>query len=96
MSYPMKTLKWDSMFNPEEETSTTISWISFSSFSPNFFIDERVSSLATDKPLQVDVATKNKTRPSCTRSKEKVDLLGEFPKYIKIRIKRSDGEIMEK
>lgn len=30
-------LKWDPMFNPEEETTTTITWISFPTLSPNFF-----------------------------------------------------------
>ncbi|KAG5581764.1 hypothetical protein H5410_052391 [Solanum commersonii] len=39
-SYPMRTLKWDPMFNPEEETS-----------------------------IAVDMATLNKTRPSCARVK---------------------------
>ncbi|KAG5605256.1 hypothetical protein H5410_026748 [Solanum commersonii] len=36
-SFPMRTLKWDPMFNPEEETTITIAWISFPSLPPNFF-----------------------------------------------------------
>lgn len=74
-------LKWDSMFNPEEEMSTSIACISFSSLPPNFFREELVFSLAAavGKPLQVAVATKNKTRPSCARAKVKIDLLGKFP-----------------
>ncbi|WMV24640.1 hypothetical protein MTR67_018025 [Solanum verrucosum] len=36
-SFPMRTLKWDPMFNPEEETTTAIAWISFPSLPPNFF-----------------------------------------------------------
>ncbi|KAH0650566.1 hypothetical protein KY284_030478 [Solanum tuberosum] len=37
-SYPMRTLKWDPMFNPEEETSIVIAWISFPSPPlPQFF-----------------------------------------------------------
>ncbi|KAK4726324.1 hypothetical protein R3W88_031241 [Solanum pinnatisectum] len=69
--FPMRTWKWDSMFNPEEETSTTIAWISFPSLPPNFFGKEAVFSLAAvvGKPLQVDMATKNQTRPSCARVK---------------------------
>ncbi|KAK4710167.1 hypothetical protein R3W88_004680 [Solanum pinnatisectum] len=35
-SYPMRTLKWDPMFDPEEETSTAIAWISFPCLPPNF------------------------------------------------------------
>ncbi|XP_060170631.1 uncharacterized protein LOC132601566 [Lycium barbarum] len=34
------------------------------------------------------MATANKTRPSCARVKVEVDLLGEFPKRINIRIKK--------
>ncbi|KAH0723058.1 hypothetical protein KY289_006102 [Solanum tuberosum] len=34
--FPMRTLKWDPMFNPEEETITTIAWISFPSLPPTF------------------------------------------------------------
>lgn len=52
--------------------------------------------VAVGKPLQVDMATKNQTRPSCALVKVEVDLLGEFPKQIKIGIKKVDGEVMEK
>ncbi|KAG5596571.1 hypothetical protein H5410_037803 [Solanum commersonii] len=97
-SYPMRTLKWDPLFNPEEETSTAITWISFPSLPPNFFGKETISSLAAavGKPLHVDMATKNQTRPSCARVKVEVDLLKEFPKRINIGFKRSNGEIVEK
>lgn len=37
-SYPMGTLKWDPMFDPLEETSTTIAWISFPSLPSNVFV----------------------------------------------------------
>ncbi|KAH0696108.1 hypothetical protein KY290_015812 [Solanum tuberosum] len=89
---------WDPMFNSEEETSTAIAWISFPSLPPNFFGKEVVFSLsvAVGKPLQVDMATRNQTRPSCARVKVEVDLLREFPKCIKIGIKGSNEEILEK
>ncbi|KAK4714091.1 hypothetical protein R3W88_019998 [Solanum pinnatisectum] len=48
------------------------------------------------KPLQVDLATKNKTRPSCARVKVEVDLLGEFPRRINIGMRKKTGEIKEK
>lgn len=32
-----------------------------------------------DKPLQVDLTTKHRTRPSCARVKMDVDLLGDPP-----------------
>ncbi|WMV15119.1 hypothetical protein MTR67_008504 [Solanum verrucosum] len=97
-SYPMRTLKWDPLFNPEEETSIAIAWISFPSLPPNFFGKEAMFSLAAavGKPLQVDMATQNKTRPSCARVKVEVDLMGEFPKRINIVMKKKTGEINEK
>ncbi|KAH0672995.1 hypothetical protein KY284_024082 [Solanum tuberosum] len=93
----MRTLKWDPMFNPEEETTIAIAWISFPTLPPNFFGRETMFSLATavGKPLQVDMATRNQTRPSCARVKVEVDLLGEFPKRIKIGMKKTNGEVME-
>ncbi|WMV30685.1 hypothetical protein MTR67_024070 [Solanum verrucosum] len=96
-SFPMRTLKWDPMFNPEEETTIAIAWISFPTLPPNFFGRETMFSLATaaGKPLQVDMATRNQTRPSCARVKVEVDLLGEFPKRIKIGMKKTNGEVME-
>jgi len=97
-SYPMRTLKWDPLFNSEEETSTSIAWISFPSLPPNFFGKEAVFSLAAavGKPLQVDMATKNQTRPSCARVKVEVDLLREFPKRIKIGMRMQNKEVVEK
>ncbi|WMV42195.1 hypothetical protein MTR67_035580 [Solanum verrucosum] len=51
---------------------------------------------AVGKPLQVDLATQNKTRPSCARVKVEVDLLGEFPKRINLGMRMKMGEVMEK
>ncbi|XP_049399858.1 uncharacterized protein LOC125863933 [Solanum stenotomum] len=89
-SYPMQTLKWDPMFNPEEETTTAIAWISFPSLLPNFFGNETIFSLvaAVGKPLKVDMATRNQTRPSRARVKVEVDLMKEFSKRIKIGMRK--------
>lgn len=78
----MRTLKWDPLFDPEEETTTAIAWISFPAFPPNFFGKEAIFSLASavGKLLHVDMATGNQMRPSCARVKVEVDLLGEFSK----------------
>lgn len=40
------------------------------------------------KPLQVDMATRNQTIPSCARVKVEVDLLREFPKRITLAYRR--------
>ncbi|KAH0749082.1 hypothetical protein KY290_028314 [Solanum tuberosum] len=97
-SFPMRTMKWDPLFNLEEETTTAIAWISFSSLPPNSFGKEAVFSLAAvvGKPLQVDMATRNQTRPSCARVKIEVDLLREFPKKIKIGMRIKIDKVVEK
>lgn len=85
-SFPMQTFKWDPMFKAEAETTTVVAWISFPSLPPNVFGEEVIFSLASGvgKPIQVDLATKNQTRPSRTRVKVEVDLLKEFSKRIKL------------
>lgn len=39
-TYPIRTLKWDPMFNPKEETTTIIAWISFLALPLDFFGEE--------------------------------------------------------
>ncbi|KAH0689149.1 hypothetical protein KY289_016507 [Solanum tuberosum] len=94
----MRTLKWDLMFDPEEETSTAIAWISFPSLPPNVFGNETLFSMAAavEKPLQVDMAMKNQTRPSCARVKVEADLLSELPKRISIGMRQPNGNVQEK
>ncbi|XP_049413166.1 uncharacterized protein LOC125876094 [Solanum stenotomum] len=94
----MRTLKWDPLFNLKKETTTAIAWISFPSLPPNFFGKEAIFSLAAavGKPLQVDMATRNQTRPSCASVKVEVDLLREFPKRIKIGMRMKTDEVVEK
>lgn len=97
-TYTICTLKWEPLFDPEEETTTVIEWISFPSLPPNIFGEESVFSLEAVvwKPLQVDLATKEQTRQSCARVKVELDLLKEFPKHINVGLRRKSGEIMEK
>ncbi|KAG5572507.1 hypothetical protein H5410_062273 [Solanum commersonii] len=42
------------------------------------------------------MAMKNQTRPSCARVKVEVDLLKEFPKWIKIGMRMKNEEVLEK
>lgn len=82
------------MFNLDEETSIAIAWVSFLLLPPNFFGKKAIFSLAVaGKPLQVDMAILNKTRPSCVRVKVEVDLLGEFPTRINVGKRKKIGEI---
>ncbi|KAK4728571.1 hypothetical protein R3W88_021559 [Solanum pinnatisectum] len=84
--WQMRTLKWDPWFEPDVETTIGIAWISFPDLPPNFFAKEVIFSIASavGKPLTVDMATKNQTRPSCTRVKVEVDLTAKLPQRVKI------------
>lgn len=95
-SYLMCTLIYDSRFRVNEETSMAMSWISFPNLLPMFFVKECLFSLASTvgKPIHVDQATINKTRPSCARVKVLVDLKGSFPKVVQMNIENVEtGEI---
>ncbi|XP_060216757.1 uncharacterized protein LOC132644199 [Lycium barbarum] len=71
----------------------------FSRSPSDFFAKEAVFSLASavGRPLTVDMATKNKIRPSCAKVKVEIDLLANHPKRIKI-VEEDDiiGEIKSK
>uniref|UniRef100_A0A0V0IDF8 Putative ovule protein n=1 Tax=Solanum chacoense TaxID=4108 RepID=A0A0V0IDF8_SOLCH len=84
--WQMRTLKWDTWFEPEVETTIGVAWISFPDLPPNFFAKEAIFSIASavGKPLTVDMATKNQTRPSCARVKIEVDLTARLPQRVKI------------
>nr|XP_016459131.1 PREDICTED: uncharacterized protein LOC107782715 [Nicotiana tabacum] len=65
-----------------------MAWISFPNLLPNYFVKECLFSLASavGKPLHLDLATINKTRPSCARVKVLVDLLTDLPKKVRMDI----------
>ncbi|KAK4731332.1 hypothetical protein R3W88_024320 [Solanum pinnatisectum] len=58
-------------FNPKEETSIALAWISFPNMSTQMFAHEALFSLASavGTPLQVDKATTGKSKPSVARVK---------------------------
>ncbi|XP_060202429.1 uncharacterized protein LOC132630845 [Lycium barbarum] len=71
-----ETIIWDPWFRPEAEISIDVAWIGFLDLPPNFFARETVFSMsALGKPLTVDLATTNRTRPRCAKVKIEVDLL---------------------
>lgn len=83
-SYQIRSLIYDSNFKLEEETTQVIAWISFPDLLPTFFFNESLFSLVSvvGKPLHLDVATINKTRPSCARVKVQLDLLDERHQFV--------------
>ncbi|KAK6795475.1 hypothetical protein RDI58_008928 [Solanum bulbocastanum] len=97
--WQMRTLKWDPWFEPEVETTIGVAWISFPDLPPNFFAKEAIFSIASavGKPLTMDMATKNQTRPSCARVKIKVDLIATLPQRVKINEENDNtGKIKSK
>ncbi|KAK4338774.1 hypothetical protein RND71_040236 [Anisodus tanguticus] len=66
--FSMRTFKWSTWFDSEEETSLVVTWISLPGLPPTYFGEAQLFSIAAaGRPLAIDVATKNKTRPSCAR-----------------------------
>ncbi|KAM3221779.1 hypothetical protein P3L10_021049 [Capsicum annuum] len=90
-SYQMRPLIHDTKFRMEEETTQAMAWISFPNLTPTFFVKESLFSLvsAVGKPIPLDMATINKTRPSCAKVKVQVDLLASFPEFVEIGIVNS-------
>ncbi|XP_070046775.1 uncharacterized protein [Nicotiana tomentosiformis] len=84
--WQMRCTKWNPWWKPSEETLVAITWISFHDLPPNLFGKEFVFSLAREvgRPLHVDLATQNGTRPSCANVKVEVNLLSNIPQRIKI------------
>ncbi|KAH0749520.1 hypothetical protein KY290_028752 [Solanum tuberosum] len=78
------TLIYDVNFKIDEETTKTMAWISFPNLLPTFFGQESLFAIATavGKPLQLDQATINKTRPSCAKVRVLVDLAASLPKSV--------------
>ncbi|KAG5595367.1 hypothetical protein H5410_036599 [Solanum commersonii] len=77
-SYCMCTLIYDARFQINEETTKALAWISFPNLLPTYFVKECLYSLAStvEEPVQIDLATINRTKPSCARVKVQVDLKG--------------------
>ncbi|KAK4337530.1 hypothetical protein RND71_042017 [Anisodus tanguticus] len=86
--YLMRTFKWDVTFDPEEETQFAYGWISFPGLPPHFHGESSLFSMAASvgKPISIDSATRNKTRPSSARVKVEVDLLKSLPKSVLIQV----------
>ncbi|KAK6773948.1 hypothetical protein RDI58_029187 [Solanum bulbocastanum] len=93
----MRILMYDARFKVNEETTKDQAWISFPNLLPTYFVKECLLSLASavGKPMQLDLATINKTRPSCARVKVLVDLKGDFPKSITMDMENEvTGEVL--
>lgn len=84
--WKMRTLKWDPWFELDVETTIGVAWISMPDLLPNFFAKEAIFSIASavGKPLTLDMATKNQTRPKCENVKVEVDLVTILPQRVNV------------
>ncbi|XP_019239877.1 PREDICTED: uncharacterized protein LOC109219864 [Nicotiana attenuata] len=93
-----RSFSWKIGFNPREETSKAVVWISLPELPANFFAKKSLMSIASavGKPLAVDKATQDRTRPSTARVKVLLDLLDKHPKRIRIHIgDTKSGKLVE-
>lgn len=83
-----RTFPWMLGFNPREETSKSVVSIYFLDLLPNRFAKISLMSIASavGKPLAMDKATQDRTRPSAARVKVLLDFLDKHPKKVKIHI----------
>ncbi|KAK4718855.1 hypothetical protein R3W88_017193 [Solanum pinnatisectum] len=79
-----RTFLWTIWFDPKEETSKTLTWISFPHLPPNLFAKKSLLSIASAvrKPVALDKATQERTRPSTARVKVILYLLDKHPEKI--------------
>lgn len=93
-----RTFPWIIGFNPREETSRAVVWISMPELPANFFTKKSLMSIASvvGKPLAVDKVTQDRTRPSTARVKVLLDILDNHPKRVRIQIvDRNSGKVVE-
>jgi len=76
-----RVFPWTIGFNSKEETSRAFVWISFPNLPPELFAKQSLLSIASaaGKPIAIDKATQDKSRPSTARVKVELDLLANLP-----------------
>ncbi|KAG5568573.1 hypothetical protein H5410_064411 [Solanum commersonii] len=84
--YLYRVFPWTIDFNSIEETSMAAVWISLPRLSPDLFAKRSLLSmaLAVGRPIAIDRATQDKTRPSTARVKVILDLLDKLPKRMRL------------
>lgn len=75
--YQYRAFPWTIGFNPREETTKAVVWISLPNLSPELFALSLLLLIASEagKPIAIDKATQIKSRPSTARVKVILDLL---------------------
>ncbi|KAG5610605.1 hypothetical protein H5410_021886 [Solanum commersonii] len=78
---------WSIGYNPKEETTLAVVWISLQNLSPNLFAKKSLLSIASEvgKPIAIDKATQIKSRTSINRVKDILDLMEKLPNHIRLQ-----------
>ncbi|KAH0687914.1 hypothetical protein KY290_019577 [Solanum tuberosum] len=93
-----RVFPWTIGFNPKEETSRAFVWISFPNLPPELFAKQSLLSIASaaGKPIAIDKATQDKSRPSTARVKVEIDLLANLPHRMRIQyVDQKTGKSVE-
>ncbi|KAH0749274.1 hypothetical protein KY290_028506 [Solanum tuberosum] len=93
-----RVFPWTIDFNSREETSMAVVWISLPRLSPDLFAKRSWLSMASvvGRPIAIDKATQDKTRPSTTRVKVILDLMDKLPKRMHLQyLDEKTGKIQE-
>ncbi|KAH0642842.1 hypothetical protein KY289_033816 [Solanum tuberosum] len=87
-----RVFPWSIGYNPKEETTLAVIWISLPNSSPDLFAKKSLLSIASavGKPIAIDKATQIKSRPSTARVKVILDLMEKLPN--RIRLQFVDGK----
>ncbi|KAG5629478.1 hypothetical protein H5410_001195 [Solanum commersonii] len=94
----IRIFPWTPSFNPKEETPKAWVWISLPKLPTDLFARRSLLSVATaaGKPIVVDKATQDRTRPSTARVKIILDLLDKHPNRVRLLVlEKESGKIIE-
>ncbi|KAK4707150.1 hypothetical protein R3W88_033289 [Solanum pinnatisectum] len=93
-----RNFPWTQNFNPKEETSKALAWVSLLDLPPNLFARRPLLSIASaiGKPIAIDKATQDRTRPSTARVKVILDLMDKHPKRVRMHfLDEQSGKLVE-
>ncbi|KAH0693283.1 hypothetical protein KY285_020380 [Solanum tuberosum] len=93
-----RNFSWTQNFNPKEETSKALAWISLPDLPPNLFTRRPLLPIASaiGKPVAIDKTTQDRTRPSTARFKVILDLMDKHPKRVRMHcFDEQSGKLVE-
>ncbi|KAG5607774.1 hypothetical protein H5410_029266 [Solanum commersonii] len=93
-----RVFPWSIGYNPKEETTLAVVWISLPNLSPDLFAKKSLLSIASavGKPIAIDKATQIKSRPSTARVKVILDLMEKLPNCIRLQfVDGKSGKLIE-